>query len=171
MFTLRRRPVLAGLVLAAGLLSAGCSSSDSTGPGDNNGEYYFRFKANGTQVSFTTQSSLLATFAQAGSQYNGVFTGFDATTNAHVQVYDGAPISTKTYTGYNVVGTAFVGALIGWDDDTGTLYTAGSGDVRTVTITSLTDTYVQGTFSGTVSAAGKPSISITNGEFKLPRFN
>ncbi len=160
-------------MLVAGALFAGCGKSGgSTGPG-NSSDYFLRFNANGTAVSFTLQTSLNAAFANSGTVYNAVIVGFDASRNANVQIVNGAPIATGTWHEFQIQGSALVGSLIGYQDATGTLYgtSAGSDADVTVTITKLTAAAVRGTFSGTIVANGHPNVVVTNGEFFVPRAN
>jgi len=165
-----RNAIGAGFLLVSGLVLTACGGSDPSGPG--NSTYYLRFSVNGAQVSYTLQTSLQASFAQAGTQYNGVFVGFDATTNANLQVFSGSPITTTTYSGYGVVGMAVVGAIMGYQDATGTLYVSGNGATdAVVTITQLTGESVRGTFTARLEAPGNPDLVVTNGEFSVPRFN
>lgn len=101
-------------------------------------------------------------------------TGFDNTRSFSVTLFDGAAISRKTYTGYDVNPTlgAFVGVLFSYQDGNGTVYGAGSGAVDgTVTITQLTATAVRGNFRGTLKSAGHPDLPISNGEFFVLRAN
>lgn len=165
-----RRSILAStLLLAAGLIP-GCGGSDSTGP-DGDG-LYLRFKINGTQVSYTDQSSLYYSASQAGGQHIAVITGFDATTNANVQVYSGSAIGEDTYSGYSVVGTALTGALIGYENASGVVYSTGGGQIQvTVTISHLDATRARGTFSGLMRSAGQPDLQVTEGEFHVQRLN
>ncbi|HEV8613194.1 MAG TPA: hypothetical protein VGQ73_06765, partial [Gemmatimonadales bacterium] len=151
-----------GFLLLYGILFTACKSS--TGP--SGGSYYLRFNANGTLVNFTAQPSLLCAFGQSGSQYNALITGFDATSNASVQLFDGTPIAQKSYSGYTIIGTAFVGVLLTYQDATGVVYSSGSGaNTGTATITQLTATTVTGTFTGTLVANGHPNLAVSNGQF------
>jgi hypothetical protein len=150
------------------VLFGSCKNDDS----DTGSEYYVRFNANGQKVEYTIHNSLVAAFGQSGIQYNAVFTGYDATSNISLQVYDNKAIVPATFTGYSLSGSTFVGALIGYQDKTGTLYTQGAVTPNsTITITEITSAAVRGTFNGTVKAAGKSDISITSGEFYVWRAN
>lgn len=154
-------------VLLVALLGS-CKNDDA----DTGTDYFVRFNANGQKVEFKVHGSLVAAFGQSGSQYNAVFTGYDANTNISLQVFDNKAIVPATFTGYSLSGSTFVGALIGYQDNTGTLYTQGAVTPNsTITITELTSAAVRGTFSGTVKATGKSDISITNGEFYVWRAN
>lgn len=139
---------------------------------DDGGIYKMKFKANDTMVEFRTQASLTASYGQSGSQYNALFTGYDAESNMSLQVFDSKPIEEATYSGYVLSGSAFVGALIGYQDKSGTLFTQGANNSNaTINLTEITSTTVRGTFSGTLKASGKPDIQITNGEFFVWRTN
>lgn len=145
-----------------------CSKDDE--PAEN--EYYVRFNANGEKIEFTVQGAVVAAFGQAGNKYNAVFTGYDATSNINLQVFDNKEITTSAYSGYTLSGTSFIGALIGYNDKSGTLFMQDAlNPVTSITITEITSTTVKGIFSGTVKASGKSDISITNGEFYVWRAN
>ncbi|TNF40638.1 MAG: hypothetical protein EP310_08565 [Bacteroidetes bacterium] len=145
-----------------------CSKDDE--PADN--EYYVRFNANGEKIEFSVQGTVVAAFGQAGSKYNAVFTGYDATSNISLQVFDNKEITTSTYSGYTLSGASFIGALIGYNDKSGTFYMQDAlNPVTSIIITEITSTAVKGKFSGTVKAAGKSDISISNGEFYVWRAN
>lgn len=151
-----------------GIIFNSCNNNDA----DDESTYYVRFNANGQKVEYTIHNSLVAAFGQSGIQFNAVFTGYDATSNISLQVFDNKAIVSDTFTGYSLSGSSFVGALIGYQDKTGTLYTQGAVTPNsTITITELTSAAVRGTFSGTVKATGKPDISITGGEFYVWRAN
>jgi hypothetical protein len=170
MMRTRRHAIRSMFALGSILILGSCGGSDSTGPGG--GTYYLRFRANGTQVSFTLQTHLTGTFAQSGTQYNAIFVGFDGLVNANVQVYDGSAITTTTYSGYGIVGAALRGAIMGYHDAAGTLYVSGNGQTDAmVTVQEITSEYVRGIFSGRLMATGKADLDISNGEFKVPRVN
>ncbi len=158
--------------LAAGLFLSACGGSggDSTGP---DGTYYLRFKANGTQITYADQFRLNATVSQAANQHLLLALGFDDTSNFSATFFDGAPVSQKTYAGYNINQSlgAFIGVIFAYQNTSGVVYGPGSTNDESATITELTSTTVRGTFSGTVRAAGQADVVITNGEFYLPRGN
>jgi hypothetical protein len=161
---------VAGLMLT-GLLATGCGGSDSTG---TSGDYYLRFQTAAGQVEFTAQASLVAAFSQSGNQRLMLATGFDATRNFSISVFDGVAIVEKTYSGYDINPTlgVIVGVQLTYQDASGTVYSIGSGTVnQTVTITHLTSTTVTGTFSGTLKATGHPDLVISNGTFFVLRTN
>jgi glutamate synthase domain-containing protein 3 len=150
------------------LATGSCKKDDAT----DDGKYFIRFNANGSKVEFTVQGSLVAAFGQAGTQYNAVFTGGDAASNISLQVYDGKAIAAGTFSGYTITGGAVVGAIMGYSDNSGTLYTQGSvGSNASITISEITTTTVRGTFSGTLKASGKTDIVVSQGEFYVWRAN
>ncbi len=161
--------LLVVFVALAAVSLSGCKKDDDNGDG---GQYYMRFKANGTTVEFKVQASLVAAFGHAENVYNAVFTGYDADSNISLQVFDSKDIVETTYSGYGLVGTSFVGALIGYKDTGETLYTQGAtASDASVTISEITATTVKGTFQGTLKADGKANIAVTNGEFFVWRAN
>src|SRR5689334_7840539 len=141
------RPLLS--LLAIGSLVAGCSSS-STGPTASG--HYLRFDANGSQVNFTVDASLVAAFAHAGNEYNALMTGFDANSNASLQIFDGAAVTTKRYAAYQITGGALVGVLITYQPSPGVVYSSIATETSdaVITVTEMTATEVKGTFSGTL---------------------
>ena len=141
---------------------------------DNGGaeQYAITFKANGSLVELKLQGSLVAAFAQAGTVFNGVFTGSDGVSSVSLQVYDNKTISETTYSEYQIVGTSVIGSLINYNMADGTGYSQGSVNPNvTIMVTEITDTTVRGNFNATVKATGKPDISITDGEFFIWRAN
>ena len=163
-FTQKNRfPVIILFVFA--LIVNSCKKDDMSGK-----TYFMSFTANGTKVEYTVEGALVATFSDAGNQHIGFFSGYNSITNLNLQVYDDVPISVKSYTGYNISNSILLGVLIGYDDESGTDYTQ-VGDDLVVNVTSITDTSVSGTFSGTLKANGKPDIVIAGGKFTVKRFN
>lgn len=158
------------LVLGIALVAITISSCKKEDTGENG--YFIRFKANGTVVNYTIQASLVAAFGKSGIQHNAVFSGGDASSNISLQVFDSKSIVASAFSGYTITDGAVVGALIGYSDNTGTLYTQGSvGSNASITITGITATTVSGTFSGTLKASGKADIVVSQGEFFVWRAN
>lgn len=161
------------LVLGFVVLTMVFSSCKKDDKGDNASDgYVMKFKVNGSQVVLNSQPSLVAAFANTGAIFNGVFNGSDGASIMILQVYDNKAISQTTYSGYKLVGSSFVGAIISYSDASGTGYAQGSANPDTkVTISEITTTTVSGTFSATLKSAGKPDIDITDGEFFVWRAN
>lgn len=167
---LRTTPYLLVFLLLLSLFSA-CKKENNSSNTTATGTYYMRFKANGTQVEFTNQQSLVAAFSNTGNQYVGIFTGYDANSNMGLQVYDNKAIATGTYTGYAAVGSVLVGTLISYQTSNSSIYgETGMDTTVVVNINELTSTAVKGTFNGILSGQND-SMVITNGEFYLHRVN
>lgn len=137
------------------------------------GEYYMRFKANGNFVEYTYQLGLTAGFAQSGNQYVGTISGMDdASSNFSLLLYNLAPISETTYSGYAVSVDGTVGVLFAHKEkESGAVFSSGvtaDYDAR-VTLSEITETGVKGTFSGIVKASGHSDMNITEGEFYVKR--
>ncbi len=134
--------------------------------------YVMKFKADGTAIEFTGQSTVVAAFANSGSQYTATFTGYNSGSNISLTVYDNKAIAPGTFTGYTEDNSAFIGALIVYMDSNGKVYSqmTSNSDIKVV-ISQITATAVKGTFSGTLSSSDDSSISITNGEFYVWRVN
>lgn len=137
------------------------------------GEFYLRFKANGTLVEYTNQLALSAGFAQNGNQHVGTISGWNnSSSNFSILLYNLAPISETTYSGYSVSADGTVGVLFAHKEKvSGAVFGSGvTPDYDAMaTLSQLTETSVKGTFSGTIRAAGHPDIGITEGEFFVKR--
>ncbi|HKI88557.1 MAG TPA: hypothetical protein VKA38_05970 [Draconibacterium sp.] len=157
---------LAGLILLIILLSA-CKKDTVA---NNAGKYEMSFKANGASVKYDTENALVATFNQTNNQYIAIFSGYDTNSNMNLSVYDDKAISETNYSGYTVSGIVTTGVLMGYQDDSGTLYTQPGADVA-IRVSSISASAVSGTFSGTLKATGKPDMVITDGKFNLKRLN
>ncbi|WP_372948886.1 hypothetical protein [Mariniphaga sp.] len=155
-------------ILISGILLVSCSKDDETP-----GEFYMRFKANGTLVEYTNQLGLSAGFAQSGNQYVATISGWnDASSNFSLLLYNNAPITESTFSGYSVSVDGTVGVLLAHKEkDSGAVFSSGvtaDYDAR-VTLSEITETGVKGTFSGLIKATGQSDISITEGTFFVKR--
>lgn len=155
------------VIIAGVVLISGCTKDeDSTA-------YYMRFKSNGVQVEYTNQLGLTAGFAQSGNQYVGTISGWnDANSNFSLLLYNLAPITENTYSGYAVSVNGTVGVLFAHKEiNSGAVFSSGvTPDYEaTVTISEITETGVKGTFSGLVKASGLADINITEGSFYVKR--
>jgi hypothetical protein len=159
--------LILGFVFFSTMFSS-CNKDTTT----STGSFLIQFKVDGTLVEYTSQSSLMAVFAHSGAQYNAVFSGYDELSNINLSVYYNKEITSGTYSGYTLAGSAIVGSLISYQDKSGTNYTQASvNSDASITISEITATTVKGFFSGTLLASGKPDIVITNGEFFVWRAN
>lgn len=155
------------MVIVSVTLISGCTKDEE------HTEYYMRFKSNGVMIEYTNQLGLTAGFAQSGNQYVGTISGWnDANSNFSMLLYDLAPITEITYSGYAVSVDGTVGVLLAHKEiNSGKVFSSGvtsDYDAR-VTISEITETGVKGTFSGLIKASGLPDISITEGSFYVKR--
>ncbi|MBN2637432.1 MAG: hypothetical protein JXR61_14250 [Prolixibacteraceae bacterium] len=155
------------ILIAGVVLISGCTKDEVPA------EYYMRFKSNGVQVEYTNQLGLTAGFAQSGNQHVGTISGWnDANSNFSLLLYNLAPITENTYSGYAVSVDGTVGVLLAHKEiNSGAVYSSGvtpDYDSR-VTITEITETGVKGTFSGLIKSSGFPDINITEGSFYVKR--
>lgn len=156
------------MLLSVAFLHESCSKDEK-----ETGEYYMRFKANGTLVEYTNQLGLTAGFAQSGNQYVGTISGWnDASSNFSLILYSLAPIYETTYSGYTASVDGTVGILFAYKEkNSGVIFSSeiiSKLDAQG-TISEMTDKGVKGKFSGTVKAAGQSDISITEGSFYVKR--
>lgn len=145
-----------------------CSKDDETP-----GEYFMRFKANGASVEYTNQLGLTAGFAQNGNQHVATISGWnDASSNFSLLLYNLAPITEVTYSGYSVSVDGTVGVFFAHKEkDSGAVFSSGvtTDFDASVTISEITETGVKGTFSGLIKASGFSDITITEGSFFVKR--
>ncbi len=156
------------LLVSSMILIVSCTKDEETP-----GEFYMRFKANGTLVEYTNQLGLTAGFAQSGNQHVGTISGWnDASSNFSLLLYDLEPITERTYSGYTATVDGVVGVLFAHKEkETGVVFSSGVDAEfdATTTITEMNETGVKGTFRGTIKAAGQSDISITEGSFFVKR--
>ncbi len=159
------------MLLLSAVVLASCGGSDGTGP--SGAELYLKFKANGTLVEYTNAASLFASFSTTSGQSNLVISGFDATSNANLQIFDDHMVTTGTHTGFDAVNSAIVGVIIGYQDSSGVDYVADGTNPSdaTIVITDITSTRVSGTFFGVLKASGHADLAITEGQFVVQRIN
>ena len=187
-------------VLLLGFILTGCSSDDSESNGNQETEYYFRFKADGTQVEYEyepkTQINLTGSILFDGStnsnsaNITGIENIFDSEIKDRLTIFisDSDDIATGiTYT--NIIGEGDVtpssSFLMGYYDGQGNLYAAGLNtgtaelyELATVTLTEITEIEITGTFSGTFlwydvgggTVQLVDSMVISGGMFAVPRF-
>jgi hypothetical protein len=167
-------PITALLFCTALALGCGGDSSGPDNSGNQGGEFYVRFRANGTQEVFNLPNNVLTTFDKIGSEFHFGTAGVAANGNSiSLAIFDVVAITTASYAGFTTVNSSGGYRLAQ------ILYTVGgvqyentdANQDHRITITEITPTTVKGTFSGTVKATGRASISITNGEFLSRRIN
>lgn len=181
-------------------LFQGCSSDDDIDD-PNTSEYYFRFKVDGVQIDYeyTPDSQINLTGIYDKDENTGIYAIniagikniFESGTNTlTIFVSDTLGISTGvTYS--NIPGERVdfpdFAFLLGYQSSEGNSYIAsGAGiyplhglyDPAYVEFSEIADTYISGTFSGTLlwydSSGGTnelvDSVVVSEGEFKVPRY-
>jgi hypothetical protein len=150
------------------------ASCGDGGTGPFNGDLFLRLRVNGTLYEFSLDGGLIATFGGSGRFNNLNISGTDAgATSALVQVWDTVMVSPRVYTKYTAtVPAGAFGAIVSFTDASGTDYASGDpGTDANVTITEISSTQVAGTFSGILAATGQANVSVTEGSFRVARFN
>ena len=177
-----------------------CKKSDNGGgpSNTNTSGYSVSFKANGVQIKYTSETFATVAYTATNKLYTAILEGYHDYNTAgedHIAIllYDSNPITTSTYqdpqkaVGAN--GNKVPQVLINYYKDASNNYIsmglfvdengvpaagteAAVADAK-VTITKLTSSSVEGTFSGTVFLSSDPSfqkkVVITDGKFTLKR--
>ena len=150
----------------------GCSNdNDSDLP---KSDYYISFDVNNKNVEYTSVISA----SRYDNLANGIFgvglSGADSNNALLIYLYDTASISIGNYTGDIIPNKYIIKAMISFGTQTEGFTSAATNISNVakanVTVTAITDTYIEGTFSGTlVSNSDYNTIThtIKNGEFKL----
>jgi hypothetical protein len=160
------------LRLSLALLLAACSSS--TGPDDDGGTGYFiRYQANGTSIEYRDALLIHGVITTVGSQHllavEGVSpSGTISGSSVNVSVMDVQSLAPGTYVGFQAKTGGFTSASILYRTG-GVEFSNTSNSDNRVVIAEISSTEIRGTFSGTVRASGQSNVSITNGEFFVPR--
>lgn len=195
------RPAILLLAVAALSPFTGCKKGDKTGdPTGGGGNYQVSFKANGTQVKYSSEAAAVLSYTTADKLYSAIFEGFrdyTSTTEDHIAIilFDTKAITTGVYQdpekAADASGAKVPKVLINYFKDAANNYITmgtfvdengnmppGTGaavaDAK-VTITKVTATTVEGSFSGTVFLSSDASfatkIVLTDGKFSLKRIN
>lgn len=177
------------------LAFAGCKKGDNGGGNPGSPQYYISFKANGVQEKYTSNAVSELSFVSQSKLYAAVLTGYSdagVTTKSHIGIFifDNNAVSAKTYQDPQKAtsgdGSKVPSVMINYYDDAGVGYLSMGAmvdengnllpgvqnivaDAKT-TITKITTSTIEGTFSGTVFGTDlKTQISITEGKFILQR--
>lgn len=177
------------------LLMAGCKKGDN-GTGNNvTPDYYISFKADGVQKKYTNQAIASILYSTQSKLNAGVFAGYqlaNVTTKSHIGlfIFDNNAISAKAYQDPQKAsaadGSKPPAIMINYYDDDGNGYLSmgpmvdengnplpGLNNVvadAKVTLTKITSSLVEGSFSGTVASTDlSTKITITEGKFILRR--
>jgi hypothetical protein len=187
------------LILLVNLFLLGCSKNDN-GPDGVASDYYFRFKVDGTQVSYKftpdTQINLTGIIDHDNESglhavnIAGIDNIFETTLTNRLTIFLGDSNSFTTGTSYTNIegqGDSTPDSLfsMGYFDEEGNLYSAGLNstptplyDLATVQFTEITDSHISGSFSGVLkwydTNGGTVnlvgSVIISEGTFKVPRY-
>jgi len=158
------------LVALAGILASSCGGSTTTSPGTGgHGRYYLTASIDGAAWA-EDEASATATGARWVTPGSFTISGYDASTNTTILItlfnISGPGTYTLGVNGSSFGGTAQVSNISsGWA-------TRLSGSAGSITITSLTQTEMTGTFSfvanGILNAAASSTRNVTSGTFDLP---
>lgn len=171
------------LILCVSVLLFSCKKEYSYEGGPaSNPTYYLTATVDGVPLKFNVDNE--ATYTISGGTNALELIGFasaDPNDNTNITLdihYDATPPGVGTYTGQT--SNNFVTGVYDYNDPN-TIYSTGLNNVSvsplTITITSITNTVVEGTFSGAFYATdpsttlikSPPSyILITEGKFRLP---
>lgn len=170
------------LILSLAFIS--CSKSSSNG---GSGDAYFRFKANGTTVDYSSEVRKAYSIGrsnvdiQAAGKYSALLSASASNTDVLVNAISIMLIKdTRFETGisYEITGTGEPESFtMGYYDKNGKSFIAarslssiglkGSGSVK---YTSISEKYIEGEFSGVLyDNTQTEEVSITEGSFKLRR--
>jgi len=162
-----------GAALALSLpLLASCGNDAGTGP--FSGDLFMRLRVDGTLYEYSLAGGLLGIFGGSGRYNNLSITGNDAgATSVTIMVWDTLAVSARTYDDFRTtVPAGSFGAIINFTDPSGADYDSGdAGTDANVTITAITSNQITGTFTGILAATGKPNVTVTEGSFRVARFN
>jgi hypothetical protein len=191
------------LLLAAGALLPfqGCKKGGQTAnPAGGGGSYEVSFKANGAQIKYTSEAAAVFTHTATDNLYSGLLEGFqdyNSTGGEHIAIllYDNKAIATGVYQdpekAADASGTKTPKVLINYYKDAADNYISmgtfvdengnmppGTGTAvadAKVTITKVTATTVEGSFSGTVflstDASFGSKVTLTDGKFSVKRID
>lgn len=136
-------------------------------------QYFIRFKVDGTVREFKGQGDIEAFVFDIGVTKYASLLGESGIEEILLQIYDDAPITTTTYSGFiDADGgdqAALEGVIINYINPSGSAFstTVTNTHVGTITITKLTSTEMAGTFSASLRnpEIENEVVSVTEGEF------
>lgn len=190
------------LLITSVLMITGCGKGGSGDKDGGTPEYYISFKANGVQKKYTGQAIASLGHSAQDGLYNAVLQGYKATAadaskeHIGIAIFNNSAVSTGTYQdpqkATNNTGDEVPKVLISYMDTNGNGYLTMGGMVdkngninsfpgsenivanAKVSVTKLTGSYIEGTFSGTAflstDANFKTKVSITEGKFILKAY-
>ncbi len=176
---MKKRYFVGGILLVCFFLSCqkGLNYSvdnpaDSTAAGS---QYYLKFKGNGVPYQYTQQTA--AYFTTLNNLYNSSLIGETSALNGAegmtISIYsDTLFVPNFTYTDGGLPVLGIPQTTLVFTDSSGIQYNSvnSSNPAVSLIFTTITPTYVQGTFSGNIkNQAGTDSLQVTEGSFVLPR--
>ena len=167
-----RRPRILAVLPLGFLALTSCGGDSATGP--FGGGLFLRLKVDGTLYEYSLEGGLLGVFGGSGRYNNLNITGNDAgATSALVMVWDTVRVSARSYDEFHgTVPAGSFGTILSFTDPTGTDYASGdAGTDANVTISEISDSQIAGTFDGVLAAAGHANVTVTEGSFRVARFN
>ncbi|KAA2239568.1 hypothetical protein F0L74_25565 [Chitinophaga agrisoli] len=170
------RKVLYGLLLCAVAAALpACKKDDNNGPGEPEGKSFIRAKVDGKLTDFAFSVKAHRDVRNMVSVVGSTNGPEENSENIQLAILDGpAPVAAGTYnldggvTTMVVIYSIYKQANGGTSQDnyTASTLSAVTTDAFVITISSINDKEVKGTFGGTVS--GTKVIKITEGEFSAP---
>lgn len=190
------------LCIALILVAAGCGKERTGNSGDDDPDTasYISFKADGVQKKYTVQALVSTGHSAQNGLYNGVLQGYNLTLGANEEhigifIFSNTDLQTGVYQdpqkATNTDGEEVPVIMLNYIDATGKGYISmgamadkngvihslpGSQNIvadAKLSVTKISKTFMEGTFSGTVflatDATFSTKIAITGGAFKLKR--
>ncbi len=189
--------VCGAIIICLLLFASSCKkSSIGNNNGNGNGDYYVKFKANGTQKEYKSEALCEMLKLNSDGLYSAVLQGYkDYTQGAKdelgIILFSHDPFTTTLYAdpmkAVKSDGSKVASIIINFNDpdgngyltmgplsdENGTVPISGVVADAKLAITGLTNDYIKGTFSGTTykstDATFTITVLITDGEFYLPR--
>jgi hypothetical protein len=176
---MKKELICLGFIAALSILLFSCNKERN----ETDSDFYISFKINGSQKTFKSKTQAAKVSVSQNNFYSIIFSAYEDSTSAeffYLQVgQKGKKISTGTYTTPGQVSEDLIvlGGYTPASEDPSETYSAGiqlqedNNPKLVVTITSLTDKTISGTFSGTFynnDGDGPEASAFTEGKFSLP---
>ncbi len=174
------------VVTVISLVLIGCSKSDKNG---DEGDFYFRFKANGTQVDYNTTinqayypgTTSVNTTTPSVPGFSAVISAtkdINQTLRDAISVVMTGPVEFTTGTDYTTASNSGLTLMqFGYYDNSGKLFVMSTGlnlvnnpGNATVRYSIINDDIIQGQFSANIyDNTTSSNVQITEGEFRVKR--
>lgn len=156
------------------LTFAGCSKDDDDPEEGLAGNYFIEFEADGNEFRFSDQETVFSHAVFEDDEHVLVIGGIEDSLSLSLAIYDDEPVNegmyNNTYMNDEDDLRKVVLVITRFANSEYMSFASVDNDI-TVSITDLTQSYVKGTFSGTVThlQLEDSEVSITNGSFTVPR--